>query len=293
MINRMKKTALIHYIKIVIMLLFGILVKNNAVSGNNNELESLVVYEDSINHYFSLLVKETVDENKINYNNQILYYFKEALKTSESFSYPFSSLKNVGIIKSDDNKLRIITWNLPYSDRSHKYFGFIQYKNSKNSYEFYSLNDKSEDIKNPEFAILNNENWYGTLYYKIIVNKSKGKTYYTLLGADLNTLLTKKKIIDILYLKKDGLPIFGEKIFKNQKALITRVIFEFNAQTNMTLTYDQEKEMIIYDHLSPSRPSLEGQFEFYGPDFSYDGLKFERGIWNSYTDIDVRDYNIK
>ena len=191
----MKKTALIFYIKIVIVIMIGVLALNTKVCGSDNELEDLVIYEDSINYYFSLLVKETIDENKIKINDQILYYFNEALKKSESFTYSFSSLKNVGIIKSDDNKLRIITWNLPYSDRSHKYFGFIQYKDSKKSYDFYSLNDKSESIKNPDFVILNNKNWYGALYYKIIVNKSKSETYYTLLGADLNTLLTKKKII--------------------------------------------------------------------------------------------------
>lgn len=293
MITSMKKTALIFNIKILIVIMIGVLAHNTKVCASDNELKDLVIYEDSINYYFSLLVKETIDENKIKYNDQILYYFNEALKKTESFSYPFSSLKNVGIISSDDNKLRIITWNLPYSDRTHKYFGFIQYKESKKSYDFYPLKDKSESIKNAEYAILNNEYWYGALYYKIIVNKSKGNTYYTLLGADLNTLLTKKKIIDILCLDKDGLPVFGAKVFKNRKTPITRVIFEFNAQTNMTLTYDQEKDIIIYDHLSPSKPSLERQFEFYGPDFSYDGLKFERGIWNSYTDIDVRDYNIK
>ncbi|NOQ27469.1 MAG: hypothetical protein GQ564_19070 [Bacteroidales bacterium] len=292
MIISMKKNAVIFYIKIVTLMIIGVLINNTKVCGNDSELEDLVICEDSINYYFSLLVKETIDENKIKYNDQILYYFNEALKKSESFSYSFSSLKNVGIITSDDNKLRIITWNLPYSDRTHKYFGFIQYKDSKKSYNFYTLNDKSENIKNAEYAILNNKNWYGALYYKIIVNKSKGNTYYTLLGADLNTLLTKKKIIEIFFINNDGLPVFGAKVFKNKKTPITRVIFEFNAQTSMTLTFDQEKEIIIYDHLSPSRPSLEGQFEFYGTDFSYDGLKFERGIWNFYEDIDVRDYNI-
>jgi len=56
----------------------------------------------------------------------------------------------------------------------------------------------------------------------------------------------------------------------------------------MTLKYDEGKEMIIYDHLSPSEPKYEGQYEFYGPDFSYDGLKYENGIWNTYFDLDPR-----
>jgi hypothetical protein len=187
----------------------------------------------------------------------------------------------------------MITWNIPFSDRTHQYFGFIQYKKNRRSYDFYELNDKSDEIVKPELTILNHENWYGALYYQIIANKYRGNTYYTILGADLNNMLTKKKIIEILHFNMQDLPVFGQQVFKNKSIPVNRVIFEFNAQTHMTLTYDETKEMIVFDHLSPSRPSLKGQYEFYGPDFSYDGFKFENGIWNLYSDIDVRDNNIE
>ncbi len=262
----------------------------NFVKAGSQNLQNC---EDSLQYYFRLLVDETNDYRKKEINSKILSLFKEALKSEDSFYYPFFDLKNVGIISSDDDKLRIITWNLPYSNHTHKYFGFIQYKKNKRVYDVYELNDKSPDIKNPELAILNNKNWYGALYYQIITNKYKGTEYYTLLGADLNDLLTKKKIIEILYFNHNDEPVFGKQVFKNKSYPVSRVIFEFNGQTNMALTFDKEKEMIVFDHLSPSRPSLKGQYEFYGPDFSYDGLKFERGIWNSYTDIDVRDGNIQ
>jgi len=289
----MKKACVVNNIRIIFLLTIAILLQIQEMRGNTRGQSELELYEDSLQYYFTLLASEKDDNSKIEFNNQIIKYFKKIIKNESSFTYPFDSLKNIGIIKSEDEKLRIITWNLPYNDRTHRYFGFIQYKKSKKTYVFYELIDNSDKIKNPELAVLNDKNWYGALYYKIITNKNKGKVYYTLLGADLNNLLTKKKIIDILYFDKNDSPVFGNKVFKNKSIPISRVIFEFNAQTNMTLTYDKEKEMIIYDHLSPSRPSLEGQFEFYGPDFSYDGLKFERGIWNAYSDIDVRDYNIE
>jgi hypothetical protein len=262
----------------------------NLVKAGNQNLQNC---EDSLQHYFSMLVDETNDDRKIEINNKILSCFNKALKFEDSFYYPFFDLKNVGIISSDDDKLRIITWNIPFKDRTHQYFGFIQYKKNRRSYQFYGLHDQSEEIKMPELAILNHKNWYGALYYQIITNKYRGDTYYTLLGADLNNLLTKKKIIEILHFNNQGLPVFGKQVFKNNTMPVKRVIFEFSAQTHMTLTYDEAKEMIVFDHLSPSRPSLKGQYEFYGPDFSYDGFKFENGIWNLYPDIDVRDNSIE
>ena len=279
-------------LKLFFVLLIPFCFQNDYLYGAKDS-NSLKIVEDSLNYYFTMLVHEQDDSRKIELNQNIVRLFNETLKDISSFNYPFNSLKNVGIINSDDGKLRIITWNLPYNDRTHKYFGFVQHKKSKRSYAYYELNDISDHIKKPDFVVLDNKNWYGALYYKIITNKTKGNVFYTLLGADLNNLLTKKKIIEILCFDKDEKLIFGKPVFKNSSKPVSRMIFEFNGQSNMTLTYDKSKEMIIFDHLSPSKPSLEGQYEFYGPDFSYDGLKFEHGIWNSYTDIDVRDINIE
>ena len=277
--------------KLILIILIAIF--SNTLSKASDIISNeLNVYEDSLNYYFKKLASERNDAAKESWNEKILEYFRMALSSEESFDYNFDSLKNVGIIKSDDENLRIITWNLPYNDRTHKYFGFIQYKKSKRKILSFELNDQSDNMQNPDFAILNQNNWFGVLYYQIIENKYRGRTYYTLLGLDLNNVLTKKKVIDVLYLNSDDNLVFGKDVFKNRKRAVTRVIFEYSSQANMVLTYNKEKEMIVYDHLSPSKPSLQGQYEFYGPDFSYDGLKYERGIWNSYPNIDVRNYNV-
>lgn len=257
-----------------------------------NPNQEITSYEDSLNNYFTQMAKERDDEKKEIINEKILTIFREVLAQDESFDYDFSSLKYIGNLRSDDDNLRIITWNLPFYDGTHKYFGFIQYKSNRRTIMTYELTDKSEQIENPEFEILSNKNWFGALYYQIIINKYRGDVYYTLLGTDLNDLYSKKKVVEILQFDKDNQPVFGAPVFKNREKTVSRVIFEYNAKVSMAINYDESKEMIVYDHLSPSRPSLKGQFQFYGPDFSYDGLKFENGIWNTYHDIDVRNYNI-
>ncbi|MDY6800360.1 MAG: hypothetical protein SVU94_03955 [Bacteroidota bacterium] len=254
--------------------------------------QDINVYSDSLKKYFSLMAQERDDDKKEKLNNKIVKYFQKALDQDDSFDFDFSSLKYVGDVRSEDNKLRAITWNLPYYDGTHQYFGFIQYKKNRWKTLTYKLNDKSEQINNPEYDILSHNNWYGALYYKIIVNKHRHDEYYTLLGSDLNDLFSKKKLIEIVQFDSNDQPVFGAFKFKNREKNVARVIFEYSAQANMGLTYDEKKEMIVYDHLSPFRPSLKGKYQFYGPDFSYDGLKFEDGIWNTYYDIDVRNYNI-
>jgi hypothetical protein len=116
-------------------------------------------------------------------------------------------------------------------------------------------------------------------------NKTK---YYTLLGFDFNSIFTKKKIIDVLYIQND-LPYLGKQIFKYNGKIVSRIIFEYAVRTNMTLKYDEAIKMIVFDHLSPSKPSYKGKYQFYGPDFSYDGLKFEDGYWIHQKDLSIHN----
>jgi hypothetical protein len=48
-------------------------------------------------------------------------------------------------------------------------------------------------------------------------------------------------------------------------------------------------DMITFDHLVPFHPIYENNYEFYGPDGSFEGLQFEDGTWIQRTDIDARN----
>ena len=41
---------------------------------------------------------------------------------------------------------------------------------------------------------------------------------------------------------------------------------------------------IVFDHLVPELPTLEGMYDFYIPDMTYDGYKWENGIWEYHED---------
>jgi hypothetical protein len=246
--------------------------------------------EDRIAAIFKELSLIRDDQEKIVFNDSIVGLFENCLSLGASFSYPFDSLKHIGKIASPDKKLRIYTWNLPFSDGTHKYFGYIQYKKSKNDLVItVKLNDQSESIEEPEKKILSSENWLGALYYQVAVTKFKGEVFYTLLGFDFNDFFSSKKLVEVLYFDNDDRANFGKPVFNYEKKILHRIIFEYSARASMSLKYDPEKDLIIYDHLSPSLPSLVGKYQFYGPDFSYDALKFEDGMWKVIPDVDVRN----
>ncbi len=265
---------------------------NSATGLLANDADSLLIhkYELVISELFGSISGNSDYLEKEQINEKIINNLGEVLLIKESFKYPFDSLKNMGKITSPDMRIRIYTWNIPYTDGSHKYFGFIQYLPSEeNNILLFQLNDESGILEQPEKLILSDSSWFGALYYEIIQTEYKNETYYTLLGFDFNSLLTNKKIIDVLYFTSDYIPVFGKPLFNYKNEICSRIIFEYSTKAAMGLKYNDELDMIVYDHLSPAKPIYEGNHMFYGPDFSYDGLKFENGTWNEIKDIDVRN----
>jgi len=70
-----------------------------------------------------------------------------------------------------------------------------------------------------------------------------------------------------------------------------RILFEYSARVQMSLRWIDSKKMIVFDHLSPTKASLTGNYQYYGPDFSFDALRFENGTWELVEDVDVRNSN--
>lgn len=264
----------------------------------NPESNTLNLYQDSLSFFCRKIYSSKTDPDKKYYNQKFLSTLEQALNITNSFEFPFDSLKkDVAILNSPDNKFRIINWNIPKSDGSHEYYGFIQEKYTQvkkkglfkkehiETIQLYPLIDKSDEIKKPENTITDNKKWYGMLYYKIIQTKTKTKTYYTLLAWDGNDKYSTKKIIDVLTFDNNGTPRFGADIFSMQKKYPKRIIFEYSSTCSMSLKYSEKKDSIVFDHLAATEPQLEGQFQYYCGDMSYDGLGFKHGKWNYGMDV--------
>ena len=86
-----------------------------------------------------------------------------------------------------------------------------------------------------------------------------------------------------------GRPVFLEDQFLIEGNMEDRLVLEYSADLAATVRYNEAMDMIVYDHLAPLHPIYSGNYQFYGPDGSYDGLKFTKGIWVLQEDIDVRN----
>lgn len=243
--------------------------------------------EIELQKLFDSLSTTKIDSIKFSINETIKEDLSDIFRNPESFEYPFEKLKYLGKTISDDGYLRIYNWNIPLSDFTNKCFGFAQYK-TKKLFVTEFLDDKFDEIENAERARLSPENWYGALYYEAIACKYKRSKNYILLGWRGKNEFISQKIIDALEIDENGEMTFNSLIFRTNNDKKKRMIFEFSSRVAMSLRYDEFYKMIVYDHLSPAKTMYTGQKQYYGPDFSYDGLEFEKGKWTELIDIDIK-----
>lgn len=247
-------------------------------------------YESAIRQQFDKDSGFLPDSLKRSLHHNIEELFASALLLPDAFTYPFDSLTKVGRITSRDNKVRVFTWELIRNDGSHHYYGFILYRrmDPENSLLIHLTNNATEP-EDPGMQVLEPSTWFGALYYEIIEGEWNDSPVYTLLGYDPNNIFTSRKIIECFYLKDGTIPVFGAPIFMMHNKVRNRVIFEYSARVSMSLRYDATKKRIVFDHLSPAKPSFEGNYEFYGPDFSYDAFAFIDNYWVLTENIDIRN----
>jgi hypothetical protein len=253
-------------------------------NSQSQDTVSLAVSEHKIlENYLGILSASPMDwENKA---EKFFDEFYAVTLEDSSFNYPFLLLDKIGKIYSSDHKLRIYSWNIPMGIDDNLYFGIIQYY-SRHTKKYIAV--KLIDTRKSTQKITLKE-WPGALYYQIVDTKNSGQNYYTLLGFNMNNVLSNKKVIDIITINDNDEISFCSNLIEYKKAYIDRLVFEYNKKASMMLRYEERIKMIVFDHLSPQKPSLEGNYQFYGPDFTYDGLKFENGIWKYYSNIDVKN----
>ncbi len=282
---------------------------------NAQNFHSLSEAEDSLQRLQNEIRLEKNDDQKKLMGSRFLSSMLIASELPGSVSYPFDSLIWIGRLTSPDKAFRLLSWNIPFSDGSQRYYGIIQVKKNSDRNRFvYNLTDRSDSLDNPQQQVLDCNNWYGALYYKIIPfdTENKNKAYILLGWHGENTQITQK-IIDVLTIDSKGNFNFGAPVFSgySKGQIDTRIIFSFSASSSMVLRYEEqgqtsspkwdakirqfEKEskktrMIVFDHLAPLDNHLEGHYQFHVPSSDQvDGFKFENGKWVFVTDIEARN----
>jgi hypothetical protein len=236
--------------------------------------------QDRIEFLANAILQELPSKKKDSINNLLIHELAFDLTIEQAFRHSFDRVKSMSILTSPDSSFKIFNWEVSYLDGKNRYEGVL-IKKVRNNFILEKL-EPTDSIFDRDFFtrhLFDATNWIPALYYKIIPVTTIFQTYYTLLGWDGNDLLTNKKIIEVLWFNKEGKTNFGAAIFRDDRAVQTRVIFEYGGQNSMTLNYEKQLNRISFNHLAPPSSTLEGIYEYYGADVSFDAYDWNGKYW--------------
>ena len=254
---------------------------------SSNAQSKLENSEKKLELGFDALRNASSDSLMLNISQNIMADLKQTLRNKGSFTYPFNNLINMGKVTSSDNQLKIFSWNCMLKNGNYRYFALLLKKVGR-KIESFELH-QNLSVKESLTSKLSANQWLGALYYQIVPFTQNGNNLYLLFGWDGNKDRTSKKIIETLGFTKTGNPVLGIPVINWRGKRLSRVIFEYSKQVQMKLEFHERANCVVFDHLSPSEPRYMNQFEYYGPDFSYDALKFEKGLWHLVEEVDLKN----
>jgi hypothetical protein len=240
------------------------------------------------------------DQQRLAADNEFRTFLKDALNDPESFKQSFDTIPQLADLQSGDGYFRMINWNVPLDDQTHRYRCYIQFYDKKEKeFKVFDLKQGYRDLEGEVRKVFSEKDWYGALYYKIIPSKKRkrgSKNTYMALGWDGHDEFSTIKVVEVMTITSKGVR-FGSDIFDTDERNIKRFILEYKDDASVSLNYDAQKKRIIFNQLVPMEPDLEGMREFYVPVMQFDALEWKKRRWRYVKDIPVKmkaegkDYN--
>lgn len=237
--------------------------------------KTLMQDEASLGMLAYLIINDSLDVSRFAAVKEFIPKLVTALKTKNSFQYPFTQLQSyISILYPPDSTFRIITWQVQ-GEGEFQNFGAIQM--NEEALKLYPLIDRSETYADIEDKILKPTEWFGAIYYRLMpLKKKKRNTKYVLFGFDNFNPMTKRKVLDILSFDSEGKPVFGAPVFEYDDGTVkNRMVMEYFSGATTTLNYDKERKKIIYDHLITHNDKNGDALRV--SDGSYEGFEFKKG----------------
>jgi len=240
--------------------------------------------QDSLKYYSTQMIRAVDPSTRFYADSVFIKKFVQALKVSNSFYYPFDSVKTISKLYAPDSSFRIYTWQLEKDESYFRQYGAIQMHTADGSLKLFPLFDQSDYSSFPTDSVRTNRNWIGAIYYQMVMKEFNGKKYYTLIGLDDNDFASTRKWIEVLYFDSNGQPVFGGDFFVYKKEAnkpeppVARFCLEFKKDANARLNYDKQLDVIMFDHLVSESADESNKYNLI-PNGDYEGFKWSNGKW--------------
>jgi hypothetical protein len=270
--------------------LIGVLLLGPLAFGQHQGSEGRSLDIDSV---AQSVLSAPYDSLRLQANALLLDFLIDTLSHPSSYEQDFDSFKSISRLRAPDDRFVLWTWQLPRKGGRFHHQGLVVLPGEEAN-RVILLSDTGNHSAPPLYRPLRPGQWQGAVYYHIEKVRHKKEAYYMLLGYDQHDLRTRRKWIDVIALDPQhaGGIVFGADIFRIddfQGRVMPRkpyrLLLEYSAKLSASLRWSDGR--IIMDHLAPQDASMKRMYSFYGPDFTYDALYWNKGHWKLEEQIEA------
>lgn len=249
---------------------------------NLNAQKDFKQLELDLAYYADGFMNHMKPENRIRAYENFAEVLEKTLAMEGSYDYPFDSLVWLSTLQAKDASFKLVTWQVEMQENEFQYHGFIQFKENESQAIFlHHTEDKSSLFK---YANSKPADWIGAYYYQIKDVDKKGKQY-VLIGKQNSDAYTTRKIAEVLNVDKKnytvsfGSPIFLKETKGRKPDMLNRIVHSYSSDVMGTMAYDEEMNLLVFDHTIAVMGRMPGQGPTSVPDGSFVAYKPKGEKW--------------
>lgn len=233
--------------------------------------------QQPLSFWSDVMINANKSQNREIAHNIFLEEFDKLIQTDSAFYYDFGRLPEISILTDADTTFKLLTWQFKHTDNHFSYYGYLL----KNDGTNYTLIDQYAQLEDIEYLTLTPLEWLGGIYYDIQPFEDK----FMVFSYRQNSEFEKFKSLEILSFDDKGVPLLGNtELFLYPKEGVrdlakNRVVFKYSSDAILSLSYNVERGMVIFDHLTQLIGRIPGQGLTYVPDGTYEGFILKEGKW--------------
>lgn len=223
--------------------------------------------QSDLDFYGDIMIYAYKPEHRMQAAKKFESLFEQYINDTAYSEDDLSWLEWVSVLYPEDKSFRVVSWQIKESDSLYHYHAFVQLDNGKKielsgGEEYWSK--ISYDEREPDDVPM-------AMYYNM---KKLSDEHYLLFGINEFNQYEKIKIAEVLCIVDDENIKFGAPVFTNNfEDPKYRLVLQYADDARVSLNYNEDLELLIYDHLISRMGRIPNQGVTSLPDGSYEAYK--------------------
>jgi hypothetical protein len=223
-----------------------------------------------LDFYGDIMIYAYKSEHRMQASEQFDSLFDQYIAETDYSADDLLWLEWVSVLYPEDNSFRVVSWQVKENDSLFHYNAFVQFENG----EKIKLNGGEEYWSKISYDEREPDDCPMALYYNM---KQLSDKHYLLFGINEYNQYEKIKIAEVLVVEGNNIR-FGAPIFTNEpEDPKYRLVLQYADDAVVSLNYNEDLELLIYDHLISRMGRIPNQGVTSLPDGSYEAYKIKRG----------------